>query len=295
MASSRTPASLATSWPCLEATRDRQWRTPDAAEHSSVGQLDAELLGGVANAGRVFRLGAAVQRPAPASRDAVHRLLGHLHAVGFAGAPRVLSTCGDQELLSWVPGRAAAFPLPPWAVSDAALASVGALIRRFHDAIGSFTAPDLAWPEVAIPEPYRDGRISHNDLHPGNIVFADDVAVGLIDFDLAGPGGLVWDLASLVRYWCPLVDDPDLPPGDADRRLDRFGLLLDAYGLQGEDRVAVADALIDNHDWTYRIVMDEASRGHDGFRRHWNEIGGLASRSRAWILERSVDLRAAAR
>ena len=38
--------------------------------------------------------------------------------------------------------------------------------------------------------------ISHNDLHPGNIIFAGGPAVGLIDFDLAGPGRPVWDLAT---------------------------------------------------------------------------------------------------
>jgi hypothetical protein len=249
----------------------------------------------VANAGRVFRLGAAVQRPAPPSRDAVHQLLAHLQGAGFGGAPTVLSTCGDQELLSWVPGRAAAFPLPAWAISDAALASVGSLIRSFHDALDGFGAPGLTWPEAAVPDSYQDGRITHNDLHPGNIVFVDDVAVGLIDFDLAGPGGLIWDLAALVRYWCPLVADQDLPAAWAARRLDRFGLLLDAYGLTGADRVAVADALIDNHDWTYQIVLAEAAAGHDGFRRHWNEVGGLASRSRAWMIEHAADLRAAAR
>ncbi|MGI8665672.1 MAG: phosphotransferase, partial [Jatrophihabitans sp.] len=218
-----------------------------------------QLLGGaVANRGRVFRVGDTVRRPVAPCRQATHALLRHLEAVGFGGSPRLLGADETTETLSWIPGQAARHPLPDWALGDDTLASVAVLVRGFHHAADSFGTGASArhrWP-VPVPTGYRGGRLSHNDLHPGNIIFADGRAVGRIDFDLAGPGGPIWDLATVARCWVPLVDDPDLPAelaADPDRRLERTALLLDAYGLAAADRPAVIDALIANHDWTYRI------------------------------------------
>jgi hypothetical protein len=253
------------------------------------------LAGGVANRGRVFRIGQTVHRPQAPFPAATHALLKHLDAVGFSGSPRLLATDGDSEVLSWIPGQAARTPLPSWALGDAALVSVALLLRRFHHAVASFDPAGHNWPDERVPAPYRWPTISHNDIHPGNIIFSDGRAIGLVDFDLAGPGSPIWDLAAAARCWCPLLSDEDVPNSVVDRRFERFALLLDAYGLAGHARVEVAEALLDNQEWTFRIVVDNVMRGHLGFQHYWNSVAGRAERGHRWLTERRQDLIAAVR
>lgn len=250
------------------------------------------LGGGVANRGEVFRLGETVRRPVTPYSGATHKLLRHLAGAGFAGSPRLLDADSRVEVLSWISGVAARDPLPGWALGDATLISVAALVRRFHDAVRGFDADPHRWPRP-VPAAYLDGMVGHNDLHPGNIVFDGDRAVGLIDFDLAGPSGVVWDLATVARCWCPLVDDVDLPSGfgpSPERRYDRLALLLDAYGISRAGRVAVAQSLISNHDWTYEIVTEAAVAGHRGFRDYWTGVAARTGRARQWTVDHQADL-----
>jgi hypothetical protein len=243
----------------------------------------------------VFRIGNTVRRPSGATGPAAQALLLHLQSVGFTGAPRMLDMTGDSELLSWIPGEAARTPLPAWALPDESMLSVARLVRSFHDAAASFDPSPYLWPQDEVPEPYRTSLVSHNDLHPGNIIYEGQEAVGLIDFDLAGPGGVVWDLAAAARCWCPLLADEDTPRRLRERRFDRFAMFLDAYALDASERVAVAKALAANHDWTYDIVRNAVRAGHEGFRLYWSRVGRRVTRGRAWLEERESDLIAAAR
>jgi len=285
------PASLGRYWPSPGRALPEQ--SAGVAAEALAGGVAAEALGGgVANRGRVLRHGATVRRPRSPYGQATSAVLAHLDRVGFAGAPRLLAVEGGTEVLSWIPGQAACNPLPDWSLGDETLISVASLIRAFHLAMRSFDGAGLRWARP-VPPAYRGALVSHNDLHPGNIVFDGAAAVGLIDFDLAGPGSVAWDLATAVRCWCPLVDDADVPVAVAGRRLQRLALFLDAYGLAAADRVAVARALVPNHDWTYRIVTDAAASGHPGFRDHWNEVARRAQRARDWTLRHTGELVAA--
>jgi hypothetical protein len=220
-------------------------------------------------------------------------VLAHLHRAGFSAAPRLLAVEEDTEVLSWIPGQAARSPLPDWSLGEDTLVSVAELIARFHRAMRSFDGTGLYWGRPT-PSAHRGSLVSHNDLHPGNVIFDGGVAVGLIDFDLAGPGSVIWDLATVVRCWCPLVADRDVPPALADRRFERLALFLDAYGLAAADRPAVAAALVANHDWTYRIVTDAARAGHPGFSDYWDEVARRTDRARTWMLRHAAALAAAA-
>ncbi len=244
-----------------------------------------ELMGGVANRGRVFRIGDTVHRPIAPAREATHAVLRHLRDVGFTAAPRVLDVSGSTEVLSWIPGRPGRLPLPDWAFTDEALVSVAVLVAGFHRAMAGFDPAELRWPQDAVPQHFRDGSIGHNDLHPGNLVFDGSTAVGLVDFDLAGPGGVAWDLATVARNWCPLQDDEDTPAHLRARRLERFDLLLSAYGADGHQRAEVSRCLLANHDWTYRIVTNAVHGGHRGFRYFWAGMAGRAGRERRWIAD----------
>jgi hypothetical protein len=256
--------------------------------------LSGPLPGGTANRGLVIRVGDTVIRPTAPCRPATHALLAHLSAVGFDGAPRVLGFAATTEILTYIGGHAAVPPLPANTLTDAALVSVATLVRRYHRAAASFDPEGYAWPRP-IPARYRTGLVSHNDVHPANLVFRDGRAVALIDFDLAGPGSAVWDVAAAARYWAPLLDDQDIADCRQGRALERFRTFVHASGLTRAERRLVAEAVVANHDWTYAIVTEAAAAGHQGFADHWHAVAAPAARARRWCERHRRDLLAAAR
>jgi len=235
-----------------------------------------------------------VRRPAGPHWRATHALLGHLSAAGFDGAPRVLATDTATETLTYIEGRAAVPPLPSDTLTDEALVSVAELLRRYHHAAASFDPAGYAWPRP-VPARYRTGLVSHNDVHPANLVFRGGRAVALIDFDLAGPGSVAWDLAAAARSFVPLVDPSDITDSRHGRTLERFRIFLAASQLPLADRREVAEAVLASHDWTYAIVTEAAAAGHQGFTEHWRAVADSATRARRWCKRHRRDLLAAAR
>jgi len=252
------------------------------------------LPGGTANRGLVIRVGDTVLRPAAPCRRATHALLAHLSVVGFDGAPRVLAVGTATEMLTYIGGQAAVPPLPVDTLTDAALVSVAELLRRYHLAAASFDPAGYRWPRP-IPARFRTGLVSHNDVHPANLVFRDGRAVALIDFDLAGPGSAAWDFAAAARSWAPLQDDQDIADSRQGRALERFRIFVQASGLTRAERRHVAEMVIANHDWTYAIVTEAATAGHQGFADHWRSVAEPAARARHWCQRHQRDLLAAAR
>jgi Ser/Thr protein kinase RdoA (MazF antagonist) len=235
-----------------------------------------------------------VRRPAAPCWPATHALLAHLSAAGFDGAPRVLAVSAGTEILSYISGQAAVPPLPADTLTDDALVSVAELLHRYHAAAASFDPSGHRWPRP-IPARFRTGLVSHNDAHPANIVFREGRAAALIDFDLAGPGSAVWDVAAAARYWAPLQGDDDIADCRRGRALERFRIFVHACGLTRAERGHVAEAIVANHDWTYAIVTEAAAAGHPGFADHWREVAESAARARLWCQRRRRDLLAAAR
>lgn len=240
------------------------------------------LIGGTANRGRVHRVGDTVRRPMRPTAAATHELLRHLERVGFTGAPRFLGIDDDgREVVSYVPGHAITAPTPAWALTDAALRSVGELLRRFHDALADFDPRPHTWP-VSAPTPFDTGIVTHNDPNLDNVVFRDGRAVALIDFDLAAPGSPVWDLAGAARFWAPLRATGDITDDRRHRQLDRLRILVDAYG--SAESCVVADAVLANHEWMCELVDDGARRGIPGFASYWTPTTReRAVRTRAWL------------
>ena len=261
---------------------------------SRPGRAPCALTGGTANRGLVLRIGDIVQRPAAPCWPATHALLAHLASVGFDGAPRVLTAGDGNELLTYIHGQAAIPPLPAETLTDAALVSVAELLRRYHRAVRSFDPAGYRWPRQ-IPERFRTGLVSHNDVHPANVIFRGGRAVALIDFDLAGPGGAAWDLASAARNWAPLADERDVADARQGRALERFRIFLQACELTRAERLRVVEAIVPNHDWTYKIVTDAAGAGHQGFADHWNRVAEPVARARRWSVRHQRELLAAAR
>jgi hypothetical protein len=262
----------------------------------SVDEVETVLPGGVANAGLVFRHGDTVRRPARATHLATHALLAHLAEVGFDGAPRFLGIDElGREVLSYVPGEAVTSPYPSWALTQEALISVAQLLRRYHDAVATFSPGEHHWPELP-PRRFRTGLVSHNDPNLDNVVFRDGQAVALIDFDLASPGSRLWDVAGAARLWAPLRSPDDIRGvvGDtrADEALGRFRTFVDAYGPLDLDRDLLVDAARANHSWCYDIVRKGAESGKPGYVQFWTEGGSARDRrGRRWFRDSEQVLR----
>jgi hypothetical protein len=242
----------------------------------------------------VVRVGDTVRRPRTAASHAVHALLRHLEQVGFPGAPRLLGTDDRaREVLGYIEGEVAVLPYPGWALTDEALAGVAGLLRGYHDAVAGFDPRGYHWalrPVTGFGPPL----VSHNDANLDNVVFREGRAHALIDFDLAGLGSRVWDVATAARLWAPLLDEQDVHDARAGRGLDRFRLFVQAYGLARADRLLVVEAVRHSHEAVYGMIRASALHGHAAFAEYWTGGGGAkAERTRRWYRANAARLEAA--
>ncbi len=223
------------------------------------------LPGGIANRGKVVRVGETVHRPQRDTSRATHALLQHLEAVGFDGAPRFLGVDSqNREVLTYIPGTPVIPPYPDWALTDQALISVAKLLRAYHDAVASFDPTPYTWPPSP-PEPMAGELVSHNDPNLDNIVFREGRAVALIDFDLASPGSRLWDVACAARLWAPLRPDVHIKDDRRGRIFQRLRVFIDGYGLDTAERSRILFAVIQNQRWFFELVERHIAAGHRGF------------------------------
>jgi Ser/Thr protein kinase RdoA (MazF antagonist) len=192
-----------------------------------VPQPDEIPLSGGNVSGLVVRVGDTVRKAAGPQTASVEAFLSYLNDIGFSGAPRTLGRDEhDRHVLEYVPGQMAD-KMPR--MDLAGLHKVGTLIRELHDVSSRFTPPaDARW-DVAVP-PDRTDLICHNDLAAWNLVCDGDRWV-FIDWDGAGPGSRLWDLAWTTASLLPLE-----PDGDPSRDASRLRALADGYGLTAVQR-----------------------------------------------------------
>jgi Phosphotransferase enzyme family len=184
-----------------------------------------EVLAG-GNMTAVVRVGDTVRRAAGPWTPTIHAFLRHLRASGFTAVPEPLGI-DDQgrEIISFLPGAPATYPLPDFAWSDTTLSAVARFLRAFHDASVGFVPPARGQWQWPAHEPSE--VICHNDFAPYNLMFENGELTGVIDLDLASPGPRVWDMAYTAYRFVPLTDpdNPDAPfPGakEQERRLAAF-------------------------------------------------------------------------
>ena len=164
-----------------------------------------------------------VHRPTGPWTPAVHDLLAHLAARGLDGIPALHGIDADGlEVLEFLPGDT----LDPETeeAPDRALAGAAAWLRRFHDAVRDFRPGPREWRQ-GIQDLAPDEVICHNDPGLYNWVVADGEFAGMIDWDRAGPGRPIDDLAFLCWTGVPLMRE--LPVAEA---ADRVALAAEAYG-----------------------------------------------------------------
>ncbi len=242
-----------------------------------------EALTGGNVADEVLRVGHTVRKPATTATPAVAALLHHLTAAGFEGSPRHLGLDdAGRQVLEYIPG-VLADQLPPLDLAE--LHRLGRMIRRLHDAAKSFQPPaDAQW-QVVIP-PDRDELVCHHDLAPWNLGRDGDRWV-FIDWDGAGPGSRLWDLAYAAHGFVGLHEG-GAPAVDGAR----LRALVDGYGLDGEQRRELP-ALITAH---IRGMHELLRQGHatdtqpwarlwsEGHGDHWGPAADYAGRNTdVWV------------
>lgn len=216
------------------------------------------LLRGGRKTADVVRIGETVRRPMSSHSAFVHRLLGHLEAAGFAGAPRFLGIdSSGRESLSYLSGEV---PNELGEFTRSQLVSAAGLLRALHEATTKC--------------PLREGSevVCHGDASPCNCVFVDGQPVAFIDFDAAHPGRRRDDVGYAAWLWLD-IGRSNLAPRSQGRRIAEFVL---AYGS-----IDVADSL--------PAVLDaqtELSRrpGTPSATKRWAES------CRAWVEENLGEL-----
>jgi Phosphotransferase enzyme family len=254
---------------------------------------EGEPLTGGSETQGIVRIGDTVRRPLRPFSLTVQAYLAHLRDAGFTGAPLPLGVDEQgREVLSFVPGEVARWPLPPEMWGEDVLVALARLIRALHEASAGWVPPPGA---VWGGSPANTGRItertelvSHRDYATGNVVFRDGLPVALIDFDLAKPTSRVYDIANALWYWAPLREgDPrDRPPALADADIPhRVAVFADAYGMTARQRAELAP-----------LAVDMARRYHEDsrasaeldpvWRKAWEDGGkDVLPRAQAWVRE----------
>jgi hypothetical protein len=229
---------------------------------------DEQPLAGGNVSGSVVRVGDTVRRPAGPWSLSVDALLRHLNAVGYEGAPRTLGFDNQgRHVLEHVEGDVPMPFDPPDHL--AAIRRVGSLLCDFHDASAEFTPPeDARWNVVISPD--AQDLIVHHDTAPWNLVCGPRRWV-FIDWDNAGPGSRLWDLAYAANGFVPLA--PRIPPDLAARRLVA---LADGYGLDEQGRRGLVALLHSRIMSMYDLLRDGHRSGVQPWSRLWAEGHGDA-------------------
>jgi Ser/Thr protein kinase RdoA (MazF antagonist) len=236
----------------------------------------------------VVRVGSTVRKPASVSTSAVEALLDHFAEVGFSGAPRSL---GRDELgrhiLEYVPGEIA-YTLPALTADE--LRRLGRLIHELHDAAQSFQPTSLPrWQVVIAPD--RQDLICHHDLAPWNLVRNGDRWV-FIDWDGAGPGSRLWDLAYTASTFVPFSAGGD-PAVDGPR----LRALADGYGLDEQQRTAFPALIVAHTRGMYDLLHSASLTGEqpwarlyaEGHGEHWGPAADYIEAHLRWWASALLD------
>src|SRR5690606_7150770 len=178
-----------------------------------------------------------VRRPTGVWTPAVHELLDWLAGEGLGGIPH-LGGIDDKgrEIVSYIEGRGV--PIDDEVVLDNVLVEAATWLRDFHDIVEDFRPEGpRTWRQAGEVELAPDEIVCHNDPGAYNWIIQSGHFAAMIDWDLAGPGERIDDLAFL--FWTAIPLYRDIPVEDVVRRLE---LVVDTYAERGP--VTLLDAVV---------------------------------------------------
>lgn len=194
---------------------------------------EVPLTGG--NSTEVHRVGRTVRRVTGPQSSSVHFLLDHLKHAGYRYAPQFLGIDErGREVLTYREGTVGSYPIPSSARSSEAMETALLILKGLHDLTVGLVPPAGHATHLApglIPE-----VICHWDAAPYNYVFDGPRAVALIDFDEAGPGRRIDDLAYFAYRFAPLCSDDNFSDGGWPPGTDRLARLARIFELYPDYR-----------------------------------------------------------
>jgi hypothetical protein len=200
---------------------------PDADAPWLSTTVDADevpLPGG--NVGGAVRVGDTVRRPTGPWTPAVHELLRFLGDSGLPHVPRVLGIDDrGREVLTFLPGRVVEIGFEE--LTDGQVRSAMRWLREYHAVVRGFPRDRRRWRFA--DRALADGEIvCHHDTAMYNMAFDGEDLAGVFDWDVAGPGAPLDDVAMFA--W----NSPLLRLG-ADPAAAAHGLRVIADGYGGLD------------------------------------------------------------
>ncbi len=241
----------------------------------------------------VVRMGESVLHPRQAWSVSTHALLGHLREVGFTEAPVPGPLGADYDELRFIPG-VSGDEACTLVSSDAAVAAVAELLRRYHDAVADWQ-PDVppVWFDGQVGVGGPDQLVVHGDPGPWNLVWRDGRLVGLIDWEYATVGTRRTDIAYAIHYLAPFRNrsywSGVLGMSAKPRRRHRMAVFAEAYGIALDEQLV--DDVIASQRAGVQLMVSLAERGRT--RQQQLIADGELDRERratAWIERRRAKL-----
>ena len=234
------------------------------------------LTGG--NVSIVYRSGDTVRRELKPGSPKIHKLLKHLENKGFSYAPKFLGIDEKgREILSFIEGEAGNYPLKEYMWSNDVLKEIAKMLHLYHDSVSDFSFDD-SWESIDnTPQPFE--VLCHNDFAIYNLIFNHKRPVGIIDFDVAGPGPRIWDIAYTLYTCVPLSRVYHFETGeavyydplkDADRIKQRVKLFFESYGIEGLDKGFLEMVLL-RLEGLCKYMIKKASEGDAAFQKMIDE------------------------
>jgi hypothetical protein len=180
---------------------------------------EVALPGG--NVGGVVRVADTVRRPTGPWTPAVHGLLAHLAESGLPGVPRVLGFDDrHREILEFLPGESYGEEVP-----DDVLTAAMRWLREYHRVVASYRPEGVVQWRTSRGVLGPDEIICMHDFGYYNWIGSEDGFSGVIDWDMAGPGVPLDDIAFTAWNTVPLA-----VPNPPEYAAARLTLMADAYG-----------------------------------------------------------------
>ena len=173
---------------------------------------EISLQGGRITQG-VVRKGNYVLRPCCSNSSFAHNVLKWLEDKGVTASPRFIGLTGDgREITTFLEGVS---PYNLGWFSEEQIFEAARIIKHLHSCLSDF------------PGCSKNQTVCHNDLSPCNFMFKDGLPYAVFDWDAAGIGDPVNDVAYAVWLWLDIGNEQN----SVGELCKKTKIMLDAYGL----------------------------------------------------------------
>jgi thiamine kinase-like enzyme len=239
--------------------------------------VEEKLEGG--NISSVAKIGKTVRRNQNKYSNSIHELLKYLEKSNYHFSPRYLGTDEkNREILTYIEGEVGNDPVKNYIRSTDMITMIAKEMRQFHDQTKEFyKSTNLTW-QINYPNTNENEVICHNDFAPYNTVFRNEEPVGLIDFDMCGPGPINWDIAYSLFTYIPLSSYWEDENGKTIRynrnehmkdRKEKIQVFFESYGIEMTKKIM--DMVIFRIEYLKDFIIQKVQINDPSFIKMKNE------------------------